>query len=95
MTTNVEAMRTLFALAPGVAPNLPPFDGISPDREAPVIRTGVDGGREIATMRSGFPPLVAASRPVTNVRNLTSPFWRTALSRPDRRCLVPFSAFSE
>ena len=32
---------------------------------------------------------------MTNVRNLTSPFWRTALSRPDRRCLVPDTAFSE
>jgi putative SOS response-associated peptidase YedK len=32
---------------------------------------------------------------VTNVRNLSSPFWRTALSRPDRRCLVPATRFCE
>ncbi len=29
------------------------------------------------------------------MRNLASPFRRTALSRPDRRCLVPVTAFCE
>jgi len=32
---------------------------------------------------------------VTNVRNYTSPFWKSALANPERRCLVPFTAFSE
>ena len=32
---------------------------------------------------------------VTNVRNLASPFWRSMLVNPERRCLVPSSAFAE
>ena len=34
-------------------------------------------------------------KPVTNVRNLASPFWRSMVAAPDRRCLVPATAFSE
>ena len=95
LTSNVEAMRRLFAVDSSSSPNLPRFDEIYPDRDAPVIRSTAVGSREFAVMKWGFPPPVAASRPVTNVRNLGSPFWRTALSRPDRRCLVPVTAFSE
>jgi putative SOS response-associated peptidase YedK len=48
------------------------------------------------TMTWGFPgPAAAKGRPVTNVRNLVSPFWRSALDRPERRCLVPVTRFSE
>ena len=32
---------------------------------------------------------------VTNIRNLDSPMWRSALADPARRCLVPVTAFSE
>ena len=32
---------------------------------------------------------------VTNVRNLSSPFWRSMLNNPAQRCLVPFSSFAE
>ena len=32
---------------------------------------------------------------MTNLRNLASPFWRSAPSRPDRRCLVPVTDFCE
>lgn len=97
LTSNVEAMRRLFALDPAQAPNLPVFDEIYPDRDAPVIISGAgaDAPRRVTLMRWGFPPPVAGTRPVTNVRNLASPFWRTALSRPDRRCLVPVTAFAE
>lgn len=35
------------------------------------------------------------SKRVTNVRNLASPFWRSMLSKPAQRCLVPFSTFAE
>lgn len=38
---------------------------------------------------------IMISTDVTNVRNYTSPFWRTAMANPERRCLVPFTAFSE
>ena len=32
---------------------------------------------------------------VTNVRNYTLPFWKSAPANPERRCLVPFTSFSE
>jgi putative SOS response-associated peptidase YedK len=32
---------------------------------------------------------------VTNVRNLSSAFWRSMLMTPEQRCLVPFTAFAE
>ncbi len=32
---------------------------------------------------------------VTNVRNLTSSFWRSMLMKPAQRCLVPFTTFAE
>lgn len=34
-------------------------------------------------------------KPVTNVRNLSSPFWRGMLSKPESRCFVPVSDFGE
>ena len=39
LTSNVEAMRRLFAVDPSSSPNLPLFDEIYPDRDAPVIRS--------------------------------------------------------
>lgn len=96
MTSNVEAIRRLFGPFAGDRTNLPPFDEIYPGREAPVLRRGEGGGLRLELMRWGFPPPPGAGkRPVTNVRNLASPFWRTALDRPDRRCLVPVTRFCE
>ena len=50
----------------------------------------------------GVPCQVPGKRPgtkltkhVTNVRNLSSPFWRSMLTNPERRCLVPFTSFAE
>ena len=46
-------------------------------------------------MRWGFPPPPnLGTRPVTNVRNLASPYWRGWLKR-ECRCLVPATAFCE
>ena len=95
LTSNIETMRRLFAVDSSSAPNLPVFDEIYPDRDAPVVITASTGERRITMKRWGFPPPVAGTRPLTKVRNLASPFWRTALSRPDRRCLVSVTAFSE
>jgi putative SOS response-associated peptidase YedK len=73
--------------------NLPP-DELFPKRPALVARQA--GGQRIASVMSwGFPPPPAARGPVTNVRNLASPFWRSALSNPERRCLIPASEFCE
>ena len=71
-----------------------PVDEMFPKRRAYVVREH-DGQRVLDVAAWGFPPPAAGRAPVTNVRNLASPFWRTALSRPDRRCLVPFTDFCE
>ena len=36
-----------------------------------------------------------SEKPVTNVRNLHSPFWQGMLERPRHRCLVPVTSFQE
>lgn len=96
MTSNVEALRRLFGRFEGDTANLPPFEEIYPGKPAPVLRRTEAGALKLETMRWGFPPPPnAARRPVTNVRNLASPFWRTALARPDRRCIVPATSFCE
>ena len=60
---------------------------------APVVRT-VDGERELIQMRWGFPPPPkVGTQPVTNVRNVSSPFWRAWL-KPQYRCLVPLTSFT-
>jgi putative SOS response-associated peptidase YedK len=47
-------------------------------------------------LRWGFPPPARApgNRPVTNIRNVGSAFWR-AWMQPVHRCLVPASSFFE
>jgi putative SOS response-associated peptidase YedK len=40
-------------------------------------------------------PAVKLTKYVTNVRNLSSSFWRSMLTTPARRCLVPVTSFSE
>lgn len=72
-----------------------------PKRQGLVLR--VDEGQLRAdAMMWGVPCQVPGKRPgskitkhVTNVRNLTSPFWRSMLNEPARRCLVPFTSFAE
>ncbi len=65
-----------------------------PDRPAPVVGHG-KAGRVLAEARWGVPPPASGSRPVVNIRNLASPFWRAALARPALRCLVPADDFCE
>jgi putative SOS response-associated peptidase YedK len=72
-----------------------PNPELFPKREGVVVRHGEGGQRVLDVMRWGFPPLPTSRAPVTNVRNLASPFWRGALGRPDRRCLVPVTSFCE
>lgn len=93
MTSNVEAISRLFSVTDSSV-NLPEFPAIYPDREAPVVRQ-VGGVRRLDVMHWGFPPPPGVARPVTNVRNLASSFWRSALANPERRCLVPVTAFCE
>lgn len=96
MTATVEEMRRMFGPFDGDRVNLPPFGEIYPGRAAPVLRRGDGGGLKLETMTWGFPgPAAAKGRPVTNVRNLESPFWRAALSNRERRCIVPVTNFCE
>lgn len=95
MTATVDEMKRLFGPFEGDRENLPAYDEIYPGRAAPVLRKE-NGALRLDTMTWGFPgPAAAKGRPVTNVRNLASPFWRAALDRPERRCLVPVTRFSE
>lgn len=78
---------------------IPPPE-LFPDKPAYVVRAE-DGERRLDVVRWGFPHQIKGKsgkmlqKPVTNVRNLASPFWRSALAAPERRCLVPFTSFSE
>jgi putative SOS response-associated peptidase YedK len=72
-----------------------PQPELFPKREGLVIRRAENGALAADLMVWGFPPPPKSRAPVTNVRNLASPFWRSALARPDRRCLVPVTEFCE
>jgi putative SOS response-associated peptidase YedK len=61
-----------------------------------------DGARVLDVKTWGIPCRLKGKRPgtfvtnwVTNVRNLSSPFWRSALANPASRCIVPFERFAE
>lgn len=99
VTTNKEAIREL-ARAIGEwtdhTGNLQPLPSVFPDQLAPVVRATPDGGRELIRMRWGFPPPPKlGNRPVTNVRNTKSNWWRAWLEKPEYRCLVPVTSFCE
>lgn len=96
MTATVDELRRIFGPFEGETTNLPAMDEIYPGYQAPVLRAKNDGGLQLEMMKWGFPgPQSAGSRPVTNVRNLASPFWRSALNDPKRRCIVPATSFCE
>jgi putative SOS response-associated peptidase YedK len=93
MTKSREAVTAFTRAMRDNTANQPPLPAIFPDQLAPVVRTGVDGVREMLNMRWGFPP-PSGGRPVTNIRNLNSNFWRTWLA-PAQRCIVPATSFCE
>lgn len=66
-------------------------DYVAPGKPGYVIREEA-GERLLSVMSWGFP---FQGKPVTNVRNYASPFWRSALQAPARRCLVPVTEFQE
>ena len=86
-----------------------PYDGewsdikidIWPKYQAAIARIE-NGQKMIDSIAWGVPFITAGKRPgatvtkrVTNVRNLSSPFWQSMLNNPAQRCLVPFSSFAE
>jgi putative SOS response-associated peptidase YedK len=95
MTRSRDAIRNLFRVGQDrTGDNQPPLPAIFPDQLAPVVR--VEGGQRVMeTMRWGFPPPPnLGTRPVTNVRNTRSSYWRAWLT-PEFRCLVPATSFCE
>lgn len=77
-------------------------EDVWPKRRGAVARINEAGEHVFETMAWGVPRTMPGKRPgttvtshVTNVRNLESPFWRSMLAQPARRCLVPFSEFAE
>lgn len=85
-----------------VPTELPLFaEDMWPKRQGLVLRVD-DAKLRADAMMWGVPTVVPGKRPgtkltrhVTNVRNLSSPFWRSMLNSPARRCLVPFTSFAE
>ena len=72
-----------------------------PEKPATVIRR--DGEDPVLdTMQWGFVRRVPGKREgttkkivTTNVRDLSSPYWKSMLAEPARHCLVPFTSFAE
>lgn len=94
MTKSREAVVAFTRAMRDQTGNQPPLPAIFPDQMAPVARTAADGVREVLNMRWGFPPPPSGGRPVTNIRNLNSSFWRGWMA-PKFRCIVPVSSFCE
>ena len=95
LTRTPDEIRRIAKIMRDTTGNLPSLPGIFPDQLAPVVRTGRDGVRELTMMRWGFPPPPNfGARPVTNVRNVKSPYWRGWL-KAEFRCIVPASSFCE
>ncbi|WP_416908870.1 MAG: SOS response-associated peptidase [Polymorphobacter sp.] len=74
-----------------------PVGGVNWPEEMFPARPGLVGTVSGARLMDwGWPPPGdGKGRPVTNARNLDSPFWRAAVADPARRCLIPASRFCE
>ncbi len=96
ITQGQQAIREAFRAMTDDTGNLPPQPGLFPDQMAPVVCGGPAGeGRALTMMRWGFPPPPGVpGRPVTNIRNTASGYWR-AWMQPANRCLVPATSFCE
>lgn len=95
MTKSREALTAYTRAMRDRTGNQPPLPAIFPDQLAPVVGLSKEGVREVVTLRWGFPPAGGGKRPVTNVRNLNSSYWRGWLEKPRFRCLVPATSFVE
>jgi putative SOS response-associated peptidase YedK len=88
-------MRRMLRAKRDITGNFPGLPAVFPDGLAPVDHTAPDGERELSMMRWGFPPRPNLGKvPVTNVRNVGSPYWRGWL-KAEWRCLVPATSFCE
>jgi putative SOS response-associated peptidase YedK len=95
ITRGQEAIRRAFRVMRDRTGNLPSLPAVYPGAMAPVVHTARDGVRELSMMGWGFPPPPNFGKaPVTNVRNVKSPYWRGWL-KEEWRCLVPANSFCE
>jgi putative SOS response-associated peptidase YedK len=93
LTADLETLRGAFGFA--ALPNLQPRYNICPTQEAPIVRVGTDGAREIVQLRWG-PPQEKGRGPLINARGETVA--RLELFKESfelRRCLVPADGFYE
>jgi putative SOS response-associated peptidase YedK len=89
-----DEIRRLFPVGRDLADDLPPKSRICPDQMAPAIRLDDDGSRIMQQMHWGLPRPPMGNRPVSNVRNTSSTFWRSWL-KPAYCSLIPATSFSE
>jgi putative SOS response-associated peptidase YedK len=92
LASRTEEIARLFDAA--VETGWTPPASFYPDRAAPLVVESA-AGRRLVEGRWGVPPPRLGTRPVVNIRNLESPFWRPALANPALRCLVPADSFCE
>jgi putative SOS response-associated peptidase YedK len=93
-TRSPDEVRRLMRVLRDDTGNQPALPAVFPAQRAPVVRADRAGEREMLTMRWGLPPPQAGLRPVTNIRNTASAWWRPWLE-PRWRCLVPANSFCE
>ena len=96
---NLENLSRIFEARPLELPFEPRPD-LYPKYESVVVRKA-EGERVLECMAWGIICQMrgksgkAVKKPVTNVRNLSSPFWKSTIANPAQRCLVPFTSFAE
>ncbi len=104
MTARDAEVAARYGVHPPYLPDeSSPAGDLFPKRPALIVRKRYVHGVERAcdALQWGWPRTGrgAKGQPietrVTNIRNLESPLWRSALADPARRCLVPVTAFSE
>ena len=78
-----------------------PREELYPRYQGAIVRK--EGGERVLDVMPWGIPLAMKGKngqplkpkPITNVRNLSSGFWRSTIARPEWRCLVPFTSFAE
>ncbi len=95
LSSEPETLHARFGsiwAADAVRPNRDPVE-LTPQGRAYVVRQEAD--RRVLDVMSWDVLGGQAKWPMTNVRNLALPQWRTLAERPENRCLVPLTEFCE
>ncbi len=94
----LDAPARLIAATFGAEAGEDPWAGdyVAPGRPAPVIVADRRSGSRyfLRPKLWGVPPPPRGTDPVTQVRNLESPFWIGTLRHPELRCLIPATGFA-